>query len=226
MYAPYFHGKFWKYILSMYWVDAFLVNVSHISLLVTSIYWTVAKCMHRNRIYTNVCCVPLDFCSSTMVAHGRLRSPNYPFYYGKDHGCTWVIFAEAETFAALNITRLRLAAEVQEILVIFNIQIDVPCVWTCSYDNYITSSSIMLKAQLWNLPWGKEIFVTSNTHMGLYASILGWLWRYQLRTLYWHFTYIYFIMALMLSSKDNVVTHYIYMHLFQNWRWCYQPRKV
>ena len=53
-----------------------------------------------------------------MAAHGRLLSPNYPFYYGKDHVCTWVILTDAGAFAALNITRLKLANDVQEIQVI------------------------------------------------------------------------------------------------------------
>ncbi len=52
-----------------------------------------------------------------MAAEGKLLSPNYPFYYGKDHECLWTIVAENNSFAALNITWLNLVPAVQDILV-------------------------------------------------------------------------------------------------------------
>ncbi len=52
-----------------------------------------------------------------MAAEGKLLSPNYPFYYGRDHECLWSIAAENDWFAALNITWLKLAPAVENILV-------------------------------------------------------------------------------------------------------------
>ncbi len=58
-----------------------------------------------------------DYCTTSMTAEGKLLSPNYPFYYGKDHECLWTIVAENDSFAALNISSLKLAPAVEDILV-------------------------------------------------------------------------------------------------------------
>ncbi len=73
---------------------------------------------HRNGQYmlAKTLCIP-DFCRISLGTQGSLMSPNYPYYYGGDLDCLWEIRAPERQYAALNITLLRLAGAVEDIIV-------------------------------------------------------------------------------------------------------------
>ncbi len=72
-----------------------------------------------------------DFCSLNLSAEGVLLTPNHPFYYGKDLNCFWDIVAAEGQYAALNVTWLQLASEVEDILVATLVWIILPYPSSC-----------------------------------------------------------------------------------------------
>ena len=50
-----------------------------------------------------------------VTAETKLTTPNYPFYYGNDVNCRWVIQAPQGQIAGVNVTHVILAPEVEQI---------------------------------------------------------------------------------------------------------------
>ena len=52
-----------------------------------------------------------------MESEELILTPNFPFFYGVDVHCSWIILAPRGMYATLNVTAFRLASKVERLVV-------------------------------------------------------------------------------------------------------------